>query len=106
MLEEKVFAKIKEYFLTNKNVAAVYLFGSTVKGRERNYSDIDLAVLFYPHLDKEERFSATLEIAVELTETTGTFGHKARFDVVDRCKMVERDVVIRIFTNLDCVWQL
>ena len=27
MLEEKVFEKIKEYFLADENVAAVYLFG-------------------------------------------------------------------------------
>lgn len=83
MFEEKVFEKIKEYFLTNENVAAVYLFGSTVKGRERRDSDIDLAVLFYPHLDKEERFSAKLGMVVELTEMADTQGRKARFDVVD-----------------------
>ena len=83
MLDEKVFEKIKEYFLADENAAAVYLFGSTVKGRDRTNSDIDLAVLFYPHLDKEERFSAKLEMAVELTEMAGAQGYKARFDVVD-----------------------
>lgn len=64
-------------------MAAVYLFGSTVKGRERASSDIDLAVLFYPHLDKEERFSAKLEMAGELTEMAGIQGCKTQFDIVD-----------------------
>jgi predicted nucleotidyltransferase len=83
MLEEKVLEKIKEYFLNDKNVAAVYLFGSTVKGRDRTNSDIDLAVLFYPYLDKEERFSAKLGMAVELAEMAGTQGYKIQFDILD-----------------------
>ncbi len=83
MLEKNFLEKIKEYFLTNESVAAVYLFGSTVKDRERTNSDIDLAVLFFPHLDKEERFSATLEMAVKLTELAAARGRKTRFDVVD-----------------------
>ena len=83
MLEEKVLEKIKEYFLNDKNVAAVYLFGSTVKGRDRTNSDIDPAVLFYPYLDKEERFSAKLGMAVELAEMAGTQGYKIQFDILD-----------------------
>lgn len=83
LIEEKVLRVIKEYFLANKSVAAVYLFGSTVKGKERTGSDIDLAVLFYPQLDKVQRFSAKLGIVNDLEEIFNKRGHKIRFDVVD-----------------------
>jgi uncharacterized protein len=38
--------KIKDYFSHRNNIAAVYLFGSHVAGKERPGSDVDIAVLF------------------------------------------------------------
>ena len=38
--------QIKNYFEHEKDIVAVYLFGSYASGNVRSYSDIDLAVLF------------------------------------------------------------
>ncbi len=37
---------IKSFFENEKNIVAVYLFGSYADGRERASSDVDLAILF------------------------------------------------------------
>ena len=42
MLEKR----IKNYFSSRDNIAAVYLFGSHAVGRERSDSDVDIAILF------------------------------------------------------------
>lgn len=44
MIEEAV----KHYFLSKKDVAAVYLFGSFAKGKERPMSDVDIGILLEP----------------------------------------------------------
>ena len=38
--------KIKDYFAGEKDVLCVYLFGSTAKGKENRFSDVDIAILF------------------------------------------------------------
>ena len=38
--------KITNYFGNKEDIIAVYLFGSYASGKERSYSDIDLAILF------------------------------------------------------------
>jgi predicted nucleotidyltransferase len=43
---EYIIAKIIEYFNLIETVYAVYLFGSRVKGKNREDSDVDIAVLF------------------------------------------------------------
>ena len=37
---------IKSFFENKKDIVAVYLFGSYADGRERSFSDVDLAILF------------------------------------------------------------
>jgi len=37
---------IKRFFENEKNIVAVYLFGSYADGRERDFSDVDLGILF------------------------------------------------------------
>ena len=39
-------SRIKDYFNNRAHVAAVYLFGSHAAGKERSYSDVDIAILF------------------------------------------------------------
>ena len=38
--------QIKNYFENEKDIVAVYLFGSYASGKVRSWSDIDLAILF------------------------------------------------------------
>jgi len=45
-LDKNLQRKIAKYFSKKKEVGAVYLFGSQVKGEAREGSDIDLGILF------------------------------------------------------------
>lgn len=60
--------KVKTYF-QNKEVAAVYLFGSYVKGKNRSGSDADIGILYPEGISSVERFERNLDYAVELEET-------------------------------------
>lgn len=46
MLNNQVLAKIRHYFSNQKDVLAVYLYGSQASGKTHSGSDLDLAVLF------------------------------------------------------------
>jgi predicted nucleotidyltransferase len=45
MTNRKLIDKIAEYFTEKREVAAVYLFGSYARGREKEGSDVDLGIL-------------------------------------------------------------
>ena len=47
--------KIKNYFKTQKDVVAVYIFGSYAVGQERTFSDIDIAVLIDPEKTSKQK---------------------------------------------------
>ncbi|HDZ00242.1 MAG TPA: nucleotidyltransferase domain-containing protein [Nitrospirae bacterium] len=72
---EKIRTSLKELiiqrdFLRN-HLIAVYLFGSVVKGREREKSDIDLAFVFDENLYKKDPFTTLQEaemMSVEMGE--------------------------------------
>lgn len=78
MISNFVLEKLKEYFTQREDINAVYLFGSTVKNRERNNSDLDLAVLFKKGADQYRRFQTKLQVANDLEDLTGL-----KIDVVD-----------------------
>ncbi len=65
-----IVGKLKTYFL-DKDVAAVYLFGSYVKGKERKSSDLDIGILHNTNSDPVKNFESNLEYAVQLEEITG-----------------------------------
>ena len=44
-MQKEITDKIGSYFAKHSEVAAVYLFGSYAKGKNRKFSDIDLGVL-------------------------------------------------------------
>ncbi len=70
--------KLKHYFEKKQCVCAVYLFGSTVKGKRRQNSDIDLGILFYDGMDNIQRFDQKLAMANELESLLGI-----KVDMVD-----------------------
>lgn len=45
-MNEKILAKIKNFFANKPEIVAVYLYGSIARGEEKKGSDLDLAVLF------------------------------------------------------------
>jgi predicted nucleotidyltransferase len=61
---------LKTYFL-DKDVAAVYLFGSYVKMKERKSSDLDIGILHKTNIDPLKKFESNLDFAVQLEEITG-----------------------------------
>lgn len=64
--------KIVQYFSGNRQISAVYLFGSAAKNLMRPKSDIDIAVLFEAELKgKIKRFDITLSIGMELEDIIG-----------------------------------
>lgn len=77
MSVEVIVEKLKKYFL-DKDVAAVYLFGSYVKGKERKGSDLDLGILHKTNDDPLKNFESNIEFAVQLEEIMGI-----TVDVVD-----------------------
>ncbi|MBM7557338.1 type VII toxin-antitoxin system MntA family adenylyltransferase antitoxin [Halanaerobacter jeridensis] len=74
---------IKEYCAKNKNIIAVYLFGSLARGTFSKNSDIDLSLMVNRELNKMEKFNLKLEVAVDLEE------------------LLDREVDIIIFSNAD-----
>lgn len=78
MVNESVLEKIRDYFEQREDVSTVYLFGSTVKDKERKESDLDLAVLFNEGPDDYHRFQAKLQITNELEDHL-----KHKVDIVD-----------------------
>lgn len=70
--------KLKTYFNQKPEVSTVYLFGSVAKGKQRNNSDLDLAVFFTPGMDPFTRFEAKLQLAIELEDLLGL-----KIDIVD-----------------------
>jgi predicted nucleotidyltransferase len=78
MVSESEVKLITNYFLQREDTIAVYLFGSTVKNRERQESDLDLAVLFNECMGQFQRFEAKLQVANELEDQI-----KKKIDIVD-----------------------
>lgn len=59
--------KIKDYFSHQETVICVYLFGSTAKGKENKFSDVDIAVLFNADTCKETYTQRRLDIMDKLS---------------------------------------
>ena len=78
MINKELIQKLRSYFQPQEDVIAGYLFGSTVKGKNRMDSDLDLAVLFHPTQDKIQCFKAKLAITNDLEEII-----EKKIDIVD-----------------------
>lgn len=78
MIDKQVLQKLTSYFMEQSQIAAAYLFGSYVKGKNRPHSDLDLAILFDPGLEVLQRFDAKLQIANDLEDCL-----QIKVDVVD-----------------------
>ena len=67
---------LKSYFSARKDVAFVFLFGSYAKGIERNTSDLDIGVYFFPRgelweLEEDVVYPTESEIWGDLDALTG-----------------------------------
>jgi len=55
MISQEVVEQIRGFARTDGRIAAVYVFGSSVTGKDRSGSDIDIAVMVREALDGFER---------------------------------------------------
>lgn len=62
-MDNKIFKKISNFFNKQKDVVAVYFYGSRAKGVETHKSDLDLAILFKKPLTDYEKI---LELRVKI----------------------------------------
>jgi len=68
---EKLAAALCRYLASQSDVVAGYVFGSTVQGRARPGSDVDVAVLLSDDLDGEARFMRRLRLGTEVEDVIG-----------------------------------
>lgn len=64
--KKEIEAQIRDYFSRQKEIKAVYIFGSFLKESFNEQSDIDLAVIFGKEIEKYQRFKLKLKILYEL----------------------------------------
>ena len=66
-------------FRKRKNIAAVYIFGSTATGRDRRGSDIDLAIIVKKAIAHRERLKLEADLSSLLRQDVDlvVFGHAA-----------------------------
>lgn len=84
-ISPKELTKIRNYFKKQPAVAAVYLYGSFVRGEARRDSDIDLGVVFSKKNQKDKPFSLPqLAFADELTKI---LKRKVEIQDLDDCSM-------------------
>ncbi len=81
--KEKIEAEIKDYFLKQKEIKAVYIFGSFLKESFNEQSDLDLAVIFGEEIEKYQRFKLKLKILYELEKIIGREIDLLDFEAVD-----------------------
>ena len=66
-------------FRRRKNIAAVYIFGSTATGRDRRGSDIDLAIIAKKTIARRGRLRLEADLSARLRRDVDlvVFGHAA-----------------------------
>jgi len=75
---DNLICRLRTYFNEKQYICAAYLFGSAAKGKSRQNSDIDLAVVFCDGIDSIRRFNLKLDMSGELEEIFGS-----KVDIVD-----------------------
>lgn len=87
-MEEKSLAKIREFAQGEKDIVALYLFGSKAAGVDAKYSDTDIGVLFSKELTKDERFDLKLSLI-------GNIAKILRSDNIDIVNMIDAPPFLR-----------
>ena len=76
--KKKIENSIIDYFSKQKEVLAVYVFGSFITKRFNENSDIDLALIYNEDTDKFEKFNLKLKFIAYIKELIGR-----NVDIVD-----------------------
>ena len=70
--------KLRPLFVQRKEAVLAYLFGSYARGKARETSDIDVAVLLEPDVKGEKLYDVYRDLFLSICEALGT----ERFDLV------------------------
>ncbi|OGP65775.1 MAG: hypothetical protein A3K22_02025 [Deltaproteobacteria bacterium RBG_16_42_7] len=65
-MTHKLLDHIKDYFKDMEDIAAVYLFGSAASGKEKESSDIDIAILLKPGVNPYKPIDIQLRVMSDL----------------------------------------
>ncbi len=65
-MKHKLLDNIKDYFKDMEDIAAVYLFGSAASGKEKETSDIDIAILLKPGVSPYKPVDIQLRVMSDL----------------------------------------
>lgn len=87
-MDKAVTEKIRDYFSSDPNVVAVYLFGSQARGRAKASSDIDLAVLLAEKPDFDYRLKAMDELSALLQKPVDVV-------ILDQCGLIMQRQVLK-----------
>jgi predicted nucleotidyltransferase len=67
-MQNAKFQDLTSIFRRRKNIAAVYIFGSTATGRDRRGSDIDLAIIAKKVIARRERLRLEADLSIRLRQ--------------------------------------
>ena len=67
-MQNAKFQDLTPIFRRRKNIAAVYIFGSTATGRDRRGSDIDLAIIVKKVIARRERLRLEADLSIRLRQ--------------------------------------
>jgi len=63
---KKINSQLEDFFKTKKDIIAVYLYGSYVKGKTTRRSDIDLAILLRPRHKRQPTTDLEIRFATQI----------------------------------------
>lgn len=77
MISDDTLKKIERFTVANEQIVAAYVFGSCATGRERRWSDIDIAIMVRGSIDRFERVRLETELSNLLGRGTWTWWFSA-----------------------------
>lgn len=98
-------SKLKGIF-TPEGVVAIYIYGSILKGKVREDSDIDIAMLTHHDVDAMERLGLIARIEAIFTSIFKSIGFYHEVRVLDmRSKYVSLQLLYEVITKGACVYE-
>jgi predicted nucleotidyltransferase len=97
--------KLKEFKLPN-GVIAIYLYGSFIKGRLREDSDIDIAVLTEHSMKSEERLILMSEIEALFSRIFSALGFSQNVNIIEmRSRYASIELLYDIVREGLCIYE-
>lgn len=100
-----IIEKLKEFTIPD-GIIALYLYGSFIKGRLREDSDIDIAVLTEHSLKPEERLTLISELEALFSKIFKSSGFSQDINIMDmRARYASVELLYRIVREGQCIYE-